>query len=680
MTPRVAVVGGGIAGLATAYRLQRAGAEPVVLERAGTHGGVIAPPVAVGDLELEPGPDSLAARKPWGVALCRDLGLSLIPPGATGAFLWTDAGLVPYLRDAAFGIPGDVGDVLRWPGLSRRGRVRALADLVKRKRRDGVEETLGELFRRRLGDEATDRAIAPLLAGLHAGDIDRLSADATFPELLAWESSQGSLIRGAQAAIRTTSGAVPGPLFLRPERGMRELVDALAEALGDGLRTGVEVAGVSEGAVDLADGASEPVDAVVLACGARASATLLGSQAPPGLASIDSVSTGVVFLVYPSGTASALPDGTGFVVPRGAAPMTAATFVSRKWPDARFEDRAVVRCYVGGAGDEERARRRRRGDRRRLRVASRRGARSPRTDRVARPSMAGSDAAVRARPSPSRRGHPCWPAGGYLRRRERVRRGRRLRPRARRRGDGGAGARARGRAPAREDGGAGMTETIYALYSVFAASQELRAELFEDDALGNAADEIETLVKEWAGRVDVRGSYSTVGFRSDADLILWLTATTPEDLQRFVVELRRTRAGDLLDPVVSMMGLVKPAEFTPDHQPAFVRGEAPRTYLCVYPFVRTAEWYLLPPQERGELLAEHGTLGREFPQVLANTTSAFGLGDWEWILAFETDELDALVDCIRRLRDSKTRLFTKVETPFFTGIRKPVADVLDDLR
>ena len=353
MTHRVAVVGGGIAGLSTAFRLQRAGAEPVVFERAGTHGGVIAPPATVGDLELEPGPDSLAARKPWGVALCRDLGLSLIPPGAAGAFLWTDAGLVPYLRDAAFGIPGDVGDVLRWPGLSRRGRVRALADLVKRTRRDGAEETLGELFRRRLGDEATDRAIAPLLAGLHAGDIDRLSADATFPELLAWESSQGSLIRGAQAAIRTASGAAPGPLFLRPERGMRELVDVLAGALGGGLRTGIEVAGVSEGSVELVDGASEPVDAVVLACGARASATLLGSDAPPGLASIGSVSTGVVFLVYPSGTASALPDGTGFVVPRGAAPMTAATFVSRKWPDARFEDRAVVRCYVGGAGDED---------------------------------------------------------------------------------------------------------------------------------------------------------------------------------------------------------------------------------------------------------------------------------------------------------------------------------------
>ena len=224
-----------------------------------------------------------------------------------------------------------------------------------------------------------------------------------------------------------------------------------------------------------------------------------------------------------------------------------------------------------------------------------------------------------------------------------------------------------------------MSDTIYASYPVFAASPDLRAELFEDDALRNAAEEIEELFKDWAGRVDVRGTYSTVGFRADADLVLWLTASSPEDLQRFVVELRRTRAGDLLDPVWTFLGMVRPAEFTADHAPAFVRGEAPRTFLCVYPFVRTPEWYLLPREERSELLAEHGTFGREFPQVLANTTSAFGLGDWEWILAFETDELDALVDCVRRLRDSKSRLYAKVEVPFVTGIRKSLEAAIADL-
>ena len=352
MSDRVAVVGGGLAGLATAFHLERAGADPVVFERDGVPGGVVAPPVEVGDLLLEPGPDSLAARKPWGADLCHRLGLKLIAPGASGAYLWTDTGLVPYLTGTAFGIPGDVGDVLRWPGLSRRGRVRALGDLVKRKRRDGVEESLGGLLRRRLGDEATDSAIAPLLAGLHAGDVDGLSASATFPELLAWERTQGSLIRGAQAAQRSARGSEPGPLFLRPAGGMRELVDSLSGALGDRVRTGAEVTSVGDHDVQLTDG-FEQVDAVVLACGAQAAAELLGQPAPQDLPSIRSVSTGVVFLVYPSGTVDALPDGTGFVVPRGKAPMTAATFLSRKWPDERFGDRAIVRCYVGGAGDED---------------------------------------------------------------------------------------------------------------------------------------------------------------------------------------------------------------------------------------------------------------------------------------------------------------------------------------
>jgi oxygen-dependent protoporphyrinogen oxidase len=352
VTARIAVVGGGVAGLATAFHLRRAGADPVVFEREDTLGGVIAPPVEVGDLALEPGPDSLAARKPGGPALCRDLGLTLIGPGASGAFLWTDNGLVPYLASTAFGIPGDVGDVLRWPGLSPRGRLKALADLVKRRRRDGVEESLGRLLRRRFGDEATDLAIAPLLAGLHAGDVDELSATATFPELVAWERTQGSLIRGAQAAQRSARRADPGPLFLRPSGGMRELVDTLADVLGDRVRTDARVMHVGERDVQLA-GTTEPVDAVVLACGAQAASALLGDEAPDDLAAVRSVTTGVVFLVYPSGSADALPDGTGFVVPRGAAPMTAATFVSRKWPDGSFGDRAVVRCYVGGAGEED---------------------------------------------------------------------------------------------------------------------------------------------------------------------------------------------------------------------------------------------------------------------------------------------------------------------------------------
>ena len=222
-----------------------------------------------------------------------------------------------------------------------------------------------------------------------------------------------------------------------------------------------------------------------------------------------------------------------------------------------------------------------------------------------------------------------------------------------------------------------MNDSIYTLYPVFMATDDFRS--LDSEELAEVTQEVENLYKDWEGRVDVRGTYSTVGFRADADLMLWLVGSSPQDVQDFLVAFRRTLAGRLLDLTWTFMGTVKPAEFTPDHAPAFVKGTPPKAFACVYPFVRTPEWYLLPKEERGAMLAEHGTAGREFPEVLANTTSAFGLGDWEWILCFEADRADMLVDCIRRLREAKARLFTKVEIPFVTGIRKPVAGALADL-
>ena len=169
MSGRVAVIGGGVSGLTAAYRLSAAGIDATVLEAGATTGGKLRS-VEVGGLRLPAGPDSFLARKPWAVELCRELGFGdeLIAPRGSGAFLWTAAGLVPYPTGTAFGIPGDLGDVFRWPGVSRRGRRRALLDFVKPKRRVDADESLGSLLRRRLGDEATDRAIGPLLGGLYA--------------------------------------------------------------------------------------------------------------------------------------------------------------------------------------------------------------------------------------------------------------------------------------------------------------------------------------------------------------------------------------------------------------------------------------------------------------------------------------------------------------------------------
>lgn len=222
-----------------------------------------------------------------------------------------------------------------------------------------------------------------------------------------------------------------------------------------------------------------------------------------------------------------------------------------------------------------------------------------------------------------------------------------------------------------------MDEVTYAYYPVFRATPELRERSARE--VEQMAHEADLLLKERADRVRVRGVYSTVAFRPDADLMMWWVAPSLDEVQDLLVEFRRTPLGRRLEPAWSFVGLVRPAEFTADHAPAFLKGEAPKKYLCVYPFVRTPEWYLLPREERGAMLREHGEIGRQFPDVLANTTSAFGLGDWEWILAFEADDPGRIVDCIRRLREAAARRFTKEEVPFVTGIRKELPAAVRDL-
>ncbi len=358
MSARVVVVGGGLAGLAAAYRLleRDPSLQLTVLEAGPAPGGKLAT-AEVGGLELDAGPDSFVARKPWAVDLCRELGLELLAPGASGAFVWTDRGLLE-MPPTALGVPADTDDLARWAGLSRSGRLRALSDLVRKPHPPEDEESLGSLLRRRLGDEAADVLVGPLLGGLFAGDIDRLGARATFPELASWELDHGSLIRGAKAAGKLARDA--GPIFLRPAGGVGRLPAALVGAIGaervlaTAAATSIEPEG--SGSVVRAGDREHSADAVVVSTPAFVGADLLGELAPEAaraLGSIPYASTGVVLLVYPEGTADALPAATGFVVPAGKAPMTAATFLSRKWPDAAFGTRAVLRCFVGGVGAED---------------------------------------------------------------------------------------------------------------------------------------------------------------------------------------------------------------------------------------------------------------------------------------------------------------------------------------
>ncbi|RJK92988.1 hypothetical protein D5H78_17525 [Vallicoccus soli] len=209
------------------------------------------------------------------------------------------------------------------------------------------------------------------------------------------------------------------------------------------------------------------------------------------------------------------------------------------------------------------------------------------------------------------------------------------------------------------------------MWSVFRATGPLP----EDRAA--LAGEVEELFGQLAAKgVVVRGTYDVSGLRADADLMVWWHAEHVEDVQEAYHRLRRTRLGQHLEPVWSVVALHRPAEFNKGHVPAFMAGEEPRGYVCVYPFVRSYEWYLLPDDERRQLLVEHGMAARGYPDVRANTVSAFALGDYEWVLAFEADELHRIVDLMRDLRATGARLHVREEVPFYTGPRKPVAELI----
>jgi chlorite dismutase len=179
--------------------------------------------------------------------------------------------------------------------------------------------------------------------------------------------------------------------------------------------------------------------------------------------------------------------------------------------------------------------------------------------------------------------------------------------------------------------------------------------------------------------VVVRGTYDVSALRADADLMIWWHAPAAEALQDAYSRFRRTELGTHLQPVWSNMAVHRPAEFNKSHIPAFLADETPRAYLCVYPFVRSYEWYLLPDAERRALLAEHGQMAREYPDVRANTVPSFALGDYEWVLAFEADELHRIVDLMRHLRGSETRRHVRLEVPFYTGTRRDISDLVASL-
>ena len=215
----------------------------------------------------------------------------------------------------------------------------------------------------------------------------------------------------------------------------------------------------------------------------------------------------------------------------------------------------------------------------------------------------------------------------------------------------------------------------YTMWSVFRVTGPL-----EPATRDAVAAEASAFLGDLAAKdVVVRGTYDVAGLRADADLMVWWHDPSAEALQEAYAALRRTAFGRHLAPVWSQLALHRPAEFNKSHIPAFLADEQAREWVCVYPFVRSYEWYLLPDEERRAMLAEHGKMARGYADGRANTVASFALGDYEWMLAFEADELHRIVDLMRELRASSARRHVREEVPFYTGRRRDITDLIANL-
>lgn len=218
------------------------------------------------------------------------------------------------------------------------------------------------------------------------------------------------------------------------------------------------------------------------------------------------------------------------------------------------------------------------------------------------------------------------------------------------------------------------TYTVFWLYKALPTWRSL-----DNDVQRAAKTEFLGTFEEFRSRVTLRGAYSTVGLRADVDLILWTISPEIDDLQALAAALNRTTLGQHLEMRFNYFGVAAGSQYDPEHAPAFLKGIAPRKFLSVYPFIKTPEWYLLSYEERRELMAVHGQLGRDYPTVLTNTVSSFGLQDQEFIVALEEDDAARLMKMVQVLRGADVRIYTKLDTPIFLGRHKDPAAALADL-
>ena len=361
-TPReildVAVVGAGVSGLAAAFELRKRKRSVVVFERQDRAGGIIQTD-RVGEFIIDRGPDALLVQKRAAAALCNELGLGdrLFPTKLPRtAYILRDGTLHPLPGASILGFPTRLRPLLKSSLLSLPAKVRMAVELFVPKRRSADDESIADFVRRRFGSEAVTYIAEPLLAGIHAGDVERLSMRALFPRLIDAEAKSGSVIR----AFRREQGPLNADGAFRSfPNGLGELVDGLMRAVPkESVHLGSKVIALEPGdGFTIHREGKPPINAraVILAIPAFAAAELLkpiDADLAASCASIRYLSTATVVFAFPRDAVHHDLAGTGFVVPRSEGiSITAGAWISSKWPHRAPESHVLLRAFLGGARD-----------------------------------------------------------------------------------------------------------------------------------------------------------------------------------------------------------------------------------------------------------------------------------------------------------------------------------------
>ena len=353
---RAIVIGGGITGLVAAYRLQQAGIGVTLLEKTARVGGCIRTVKQDGFL-MEDGPDSFVARKPAAKLLCEELGLKLQEtlPQPHRAYILRRGSLIP-LPDGFSGlVPSKLGPFLKTPLLSARGKLRLMLDLVVPARRSEEDESVASFFRRRIGREAFQELVDPLIGGLSGGDPEELSLKAVFPQLREAERKRGSLLRAL------TGPSLGQSAFLGIEGGMETLPRALADRLMDvrcnAAVTSIERVGDYGYRVILTSGTALEASWVVIAVPANAASNIpinFDSSLAAHLSAFQYGSLKVVHFAYEAGDVQRPLDGYGFIVPSSEGQrIVACTWASAKFPRRAPMGKVLFRLFLNGSPSDD---------------------------------------------------------------------------------------------------------------------------------------------------------------------------------------------------------------------------------------------------------------------------------------------------------------------------------------